>query len=537
MAIEVSVQLSVPTAPSEGSHVVRKTELDAVSARVDNLEQLGHLLGIVPTHADLPATVTAAQTLWGASSTPTVNDFADVQADEDNDGKSDAYAITAIDASGNITWESAPFRTYDTDLSSREPTMVKVTETQLEAMFADPSLAEDGVKYYTDGGLDGIPDAPADGMQYGRQNNAWTQITDAYVQTAATNQTIDGVKTFSASPVVPSKVTAADNDGTELATEAQVYQVASSIVTPWAWKGATTTVTTGGIDINLNTTATNASQTLISGRYCDTVAGSIRVDANFEIQLYGNDDRRFLRWIVPYVSDSNTLPNVYVYRDASNYLHLLFKTASPDANVYPTVEITCVATQINSGSPMTIVSGFTGVDTTVDPAGAILITDRTPINGNSINMSLYSTDPWSTITKTMPMSTAALTTGMYTFDFDYLFYRSGVINRGELKAGFYVNESGGISTVAVARDSGGAFAGKTFMVDYIVPTSTAAGYLAISFNCVNSLMHAHGLARLVRSRSGGEMSRDWINLLQDMVATYSATAPTLTSGISINITT
>jgi len=43
-----------------------------------------------------------------------------------------------------------------------------------------------------------------------------------YVDTSS-NQTIAGTKTFSTSPVVPSKSTAAGNNATTIATEAQVY--------------------------------------------------------------------------------------------------------------------------------------------------------------------------------------------------------------------------------------------------------------------------------------------------------------------------
>lgn len=45
------------------------------------------------------------------------------------------------------------------------------------------------------------------------------------------NQTIAGTKTFSTSPVVPSKTSSATNSGTKIATEAQVYSVAQAIPT------------------------------------------------------------------------------------------------------------------------------------------------------------------------------------------------------------------------------------------------------------------------------------------------------------------
>lgn len=47
------------------------------------------------------------------------------------------------------------------------------------------------------------------------------------------NQTIDWTKTFSTSPVVPSKTTDATNSWTAIATEAQVKKVADAIPNPW----------------------------------------------------------------------------------------------------------------------------------------------------------------------------------------------------------------------------------------------------------------------------------------------------------------
>jgi len=49
------------------------------------------------------------------------------------------------------------------------------------------------------------------------------KANDANVVKLTGNQTVAGVKTFSSSPVVPSKTTAATNTGTALATEAQVF--------------------------------------------------------------------------------------------------------------------------------------------------------------------------------------------------------------------------------------------------------------------------------------------------------------------------
>lgn len=53
---------------------------------------------------------------------------------------------------------------------------------------------------------------------------------DAFVALSG-NQTVAGTKTFSTSPVVPSKTAAATNSWTAIATEAQVYTVAQAVVT------------------------------------------------------------------------------------------------------------------------------------------------------------------------------------------------------------------------------------------------------------------------------------------------------------------
>ena len=95
-----------------------KTLLIEVESRVDSIEQLGHYLGYVQTVADLPATQTALQALWGKVAT--INDFANVQADEDHDGESSRYLITDIDPDGALTWAfelqlSYPERDFNTD--------------------------------------------------------------------------------------------------------------------------------------------------------------------------------------------------------------------------------------------------------------------------------------------------------------------------------------------------------------------------------------------------------------------------------------
>lgn len=60
------------------------------------------LLYNVATHADLPTTQTASDALAGRTSG--VGDYSGVQNDETMSGQSVRWFITAIDASGNITW-------------------------------------------------------------------------------------------------------------------------------------------------------------------------------------------------------------------------------------------------------------------------------------------------------------------------------------------------------------------------------------------------------------------------------------------------
>ena len=65
----------------------------------------------------------------------------------------------------------------------------------------------------------------------------WNKAADTSVVKLTWNQTIDWTKTFSTSPVVPSKTTDATNTWTAIATEAQVYKVASKVSDLfWLWK-------------------------------------------------------------------------------------------------------------------------------------------------------------------------------------------------------------------------------------------------------------------------------------------------------------
>lgn len=64
-----------------------------------------------------------------------------------------------------------------------------------------------------------------------------SKANDSDVVKLTWNQTIAWTKTFSTSPVVPSKTTTATNTGTAIATEAQVYSVKSAVdLLSWLWK-------------------------------------------------------------------------------------------------------------------------------------------------------------------------------------------------------------------------------------------------------------------------------------------------------------
>ena len=71
--------------------------------------------------------------------------------------------------------------------------------------------------------------SPSDNTALANALNA--KANDNAVVKLTWNQTVAGTKTFSTSPVVPSKTAAATNTGTAIATEAQVYTVASSLST------------------------------------------------------------------------------------------------------------------------------------------------------------------------------------------------------------------------------------------------------------------------------------------------------------------
>ena len=77
-------------------------------------------------------------------------------------------------------------------------------------------------------------------------------LDDSYVMTHYA-QTIAGTKTFTTSPVVPSKDTAAGNNPTSIATEAQVY-LKQDKLTAWSW------IT---IDSNTNTISANIQWALV----------------------------------------------------------------------------------------------------------------------------------------------------------------------------------------------------------------------------------------------------------------------------------
>ncbi|MCL1892508.1 MAG: hypothetical protein FWF97_04470 [Alphaproteobacteria bacterium] len=101
---------------TKGITALVASDLTPIESRLAQIENLGLYLGTVETKAGLPATVAAAQSLWGNSYVPAANDFADVLADETRGGAGASYRITSV-SGGNITWASVPFKIYNTDTS------------------------------------------------------------------------------------------------------------------------------------------------------------------------------------------------------------------------------------------------------------------------------------------------------------------------------------------------------------------------------------------------------------------------------------
>jgi hypothetical protein len=92
------------SATIEAEASIAASGLATLTARVEQMESLGHVLGSVDTKADLPTTVTDAKALWDID-VITTNDFAIVITDETQNGASSRYE--AIVTGDDISWVHA----------------------------------------------------------------------------------------------------------------------------------------------------------------------------------------------------------------------------------------------------------------------------------------------------------------------------------------------------------------------------------------------------------------------------------------------
>jgi hypothetical protein len=159
------------------------------------------LLGNVATKADLPLTASAAETLFGR--TPNVDDYARVLADEDHDGATYEYYITAIDGSGNISWgNEIAINTSD---------------------YQEQTAPADAGKLLTAGNVAG---------RYGTPIDPATFLTGGDVVTLTGDQSIGGTKTFTEEPVIPAKSTPPVSPaGTAITTELLAAILSPRIIT------------------------------------------------------------------------------------------------------------------------------------------------------------------------------------------------------------------------------------------------------------------------------------------------------------------
>ena len=102
---------------------------------------------------------------------------------------------------------------------------------------------------------------------------------DSNVVKLSWNQTIAWTKTFSTSPVVPSKTTDATNSWTAIATEAQVKKVADAIPNPW-------TLTENEINTGTDTTWKYISAKVVH----DYVAGKVSAGVQYRWQVTDYSD-------------------------------------------------------------------------------------------------------------------------------------------------------------------------------------------------------------------------------------------------------
>jgi hypothetical protein len=205
--------------------------LGDLGGRISRVATLGHYAGSFPTHASLPANVNAFSPI-----VPTINDFATVRVDETQDGATTRHIMTAVGPEGGITW------TYDisytTDISGKMSLETAATAGHLAIFNIDGQAVDAGLAPTalppadvaldadTGTGTDITTPAVASTTIAAVLQTIWgkiRQLGNAMVQLGNVNQTIAGTKTFSTSPPVPAKNSAAAAASTTVvATEAQV---------------------------------------------------------------------------------------------------------------------------------------------------------------------------------------------------------------------------------------------------------------------------------------------------------------------------
>jgi len=116
--------------------------------------------------------------------------------------------------------------------------------------------------------------ATNDGTLVATEAQVYLKASDADVVKLTGNQTIAGTKTFSISPIVPSKTTAAGTSGTAIATEAQV-NLKANLASP---------TFTGTVSVPSKTTAATNSGTLVATEaQVKAVADNVLTVARYDI--------------------------------------------------------------------------------------------------------------------------------------------------------------------------------------------------------------------------------------------------------------
>ena len=136
----------------------------------------------------------------------------------------EAYILRSYE---NGNWEIRPFYFVSTTFADvASASLVKDAQYNVIQFDVDPDISDWNKPWDTVSGVYKITRNLKDWFV-----NLWD------------NQTVGGTKTFTTSPVVPSKTSPATNTGTAIATEAQVY-LKQDILTAWSWITIDTTTNT-----------------------------------------------------------------------------------------------------------------------------------------------------------------------------------------------------------------------------------------------------------------------------------------------------